>query len=232
MKECGLVCFDMDGTLTDKRRVRSSWRWIHDCLGVDNEATYRAFVNGEIGEREFMRRDIASWKEAMPGISARDLAKMFRDMPLIGGIQETVSCLRDNGIACAIISGGVGIAAEMLAREFGFDAYVADGVVDGPDGTLAPEGIMNVDLRGEDPSMSKAAWARRYMERFGTDRDGTASVGDSFTDIGMFEASGLSIAFNADEITESRAMHSIRSGNLSDILDLILDGEGHSSNSG
>lgn len=87
-----LICFDMDGTLTD---VRSSWKWIHDCVGVDSEPNYRAFINGEIDESEFMRRDIALWKSVNPGICTRDLIGMFQTMPLIDGIQETVAALED-----------------------------------------------------------------------------------------------------------------------------------------
>ena len=30
-----LVCFDMDGVLT---KLRSSWAWVHQSLGVENEA--------------------------------------------------------------------------------------------------------------------------------------------------------------------------------------------------
>ena len=60
-----LVCFDMDGTLT---RVRSTWKWIHECLGTSNEEGYKAFINQEITEREFMRSDIGTWKKVKPDL--------------------------------------------------------------------------------------------------------------------------------------------------------------------
>ena len=111
MRKYDLVCFDMDGVLT---RVRSSWAWIHECLGVDSEPNYKAFCDGEIDEDEFMRRDIALWKGAKPDIRIRDIAVLFRDMPLIDGIQETVACLNDCGIKSHRVSGGLDLAAEML----------------------------------------------------------------------------------------------------------------------
>ena len=123
MRKYDLVCFDMDGTLT---KLRSSWCWVHSCFEVDNEPAYQAFCNGEIDEPEFMRRDIALWTNKNPDVTIRDIAVLFRDMPLIDGIQETIACLKANGIRTVIISGGIDLAAKMLANEFGFDDYIAD----------------------------------------------------------------------------------------------------------
>lgn len=217
MRRYDLVCFDMDGTLTD---IRSSWRWIHECLGVDNEPAYRAFVNGEIDEPEFMRRDIRLWMDAMPGISRGDLIRMFQTMPLVEGIQETVACLRDNGMACVIVSGGIDLAAEMLANEFGFDGYVADGVETDADGRLTGEGVKRLDLR------DKGIEVRRIIGEYYTTRERTVSIGNSFTDIPMFENSGLSIAFNpVDEYTAEAADHVVESPNIADVLDFIIGDE-------
>lgn len=217
MRKYDLVCFDMDGTLT---RVRSSWCWVHQCYEVDNEPAYQAFVNGEIDEPEFMRRDIALWTNKKPDTSLVDISRTFRDMPLIEGIQETIACLTDNGIKCVIVSGGINLAAEMLVKEFGFDDYVADELCAYEDGRLTGEGKMNVDLR------DKGINVRQFIEKYGTTKERTVSIGNSFTDIGMFKASGLSIAFNpTDPYTSEAADLTIESENISDILDPILDDE-------
>jgi len=217
MRKYDLVCFDMDGTLT---RVRSSWCWVHQCYEVDNEPAYQAFVNGEIDEPEFMRRDIALWTGKKPDTSLSDIARTFRDMPLIEGIQETIACLTDNGIKCVIVSGGINLAAEMLTKEFGFDDYVADELCAYEDGRLTGEGKMNVDLR------DKGINVRQFIEKYGTTKERTVSIGNSFTDIGMFKASGLSIAFNpTDPYTSEAADLTIESENISDVLDPILDDE-------
>lgn len=209
-----LVCFDMDGTLT---RLRSSWAWIHQCLGVSNEEAYRAFVNGEIDEPEFMRRDIAKWKSAKPDFCKRDMIRCFQSMPVIDGIQETVASLQENGMRCVIVSGGIDIAAEMLANEYGFDGWMADSVLWNPDGTLEGNGKVVVDLR------DKGVYVKQFIDRFGTDSAHTLSIGNSFTDIGMFKVSAESIAFNpTDEYTVEAATHTVRSDTISDILDVIL----------
>lgn len=218
MRKYDLVCFDMDGTLT---KLRSSWCWVHSCFEVDNEPAYQAFCNGEIDEPEFMRRDIALWTNKNPDVTIRDIAVLFRDMPLIDGIQETIACLKANGIRTVIISGGIDLAAKMLANEFGFDDYIADEVLSYEDGRLTGEGKMNVDLR------DKGINVRQYIEKYGTTMERTVSVGNSFTDIPMFKNSGMSIAFNpTDPYTQEAATHTVFSENIADILDFIMDQNG------
>ncbi len=211
-----LVIFDMDGTLTS---VRSSWWYILNELGADNEEARTAFVNGEIDEQEFMRRDLAQWMAAKPDITMGDVIKMIRNLPLISGIQETVAALHYEDIKCAICSGGLSCAAKMIADEFGFDAYLADDLETDENGRLTGEGIANVDLR------DKGASAKKLMERFGTTKERTIAVGDSFGDISMFDVTGMSIAVNPKdmEITGARADHVVFTDNLSDILDIIFE---------
>lgn len=210
-----LACFDMDGTLTN---IRSTWKWVHQCLGTENEQGYKDFVNQKITEEEFMRSDVSAWKSAKPDLCIRDLVKIFQQTPLIDGIQETVASLQECGIRCVIISGGIDIAAKILANEFGFDDYVADSLVTDQSGRLTGEGIKTVDLA------DKGIWVREFIGRYGTTAERTVSVGNSFTDIPMFRDSGLSIAFNPlDEYTSEAATYTVRSDNISDILGCILE---------
>ncbi|MFA5452661.1 MAG: HAD family phosphatase [Candidatus Methanomethylophilaceae archaeon] len=213
-KRFDLVVFDMDGVLTT---TRSSWSFIHDVLGVNNEESYQAFVNMEIDEPEFMRRDIAIWKTIRPNITVNDIARMFRDLPLIDGIQETIIGLKYNNIKSVICSGGIDLAAKMIANEFGFDGYIADTLESYPDGRLTGEGKMNVDLK------DKGKNVRDFIKQFGTTPDRCVSIGNSFTDIKMFQNTGTSIAFNpVDPYTEAAATNVVKSKNISDILDIIF----------
>lgn len=209
-----LACFDMDGTLTN---IRSTWKWIHQCLGTENEQGYKDFVNQKITEEEFMRSDISTWKSVKPDLCMQDLVKIFQQTPLVEGIQETVASLQDCGMRCVIVSGGIDIAARMLANEFGFDDCVADSLKIDDNGKLTGEGVKIVDLA------DKGVWVRKYIERYGTMPERTVSIGNSFTDIPMFKNSGLSIAFNPlDEYTSAAATYTVRSQNISDILDYII----------
>lgn len=213
-KRYDLVAFDMDGVLFDHR---SSWAWIHEQYGVDNEESFNAFIMGEIDEPEFMRRDIKLWMDTAPGVKRNDIVSFFRNMPLIKGIQETVAALRWNDIRSVIISGGIDIAAEMISNEYEFDGFSANSLEVDDLGRLTGEGIVNVDL------CDKGIKLREYIEGFGTVPERTVSIGNSYTDIKMFENSGLSIAFNPiDNMTAESADRVIVSDNISDVLDVIL----------
>jgi len=213
-KRFDLVAFDMDGVLFNHR---SSWAWIHEQYGVNNEDSFNAFVNGEIDEPEFMRRDIALWKNIDPNITRKKLIGLFKNMPLIGGIQETVAALKWNDIDCVIVSGGIDIAAEMIATEFEFDGFAANSLKTDDNGILTGEGIVNVDLS------DKGIKLKEFIKKHGTTEERTVSIGNSYTDIKMFESTGLSIAFNPiDEITKGSADHVVFSDSIADVLEIIL----------
>jgi len=212
-----LVCFDMDGVLT---KLRSSWCWVHQCFEVDNEPAYQAYCNGEIDESEFMRRDIGLWTAKKPDVKIDEIAKLFQDMPLIDGIQETIACLRDNGIRSVIVSGGIDKAAELIKNEFGFDDFAADEICTNPDGSLTGEGRLIVDLR------DKGINVRDFIKKYNTTPERTVSIGNSYTDIPMFKNTGMSIAFNpTDHYTSDAATYTVVSENISDVLEYILEEE-------
>jgi len=214
MMKYDLVCFDMDGVLT---KLRSSWCWVHTCFEVDNEPAYQAYVNGEIDEAEFMRRDIGLWTAKKPDVTIDEIAKLFQDMPLIGGIQETIACLKENGIRSVIVSGGIDKAALLIKNEFGFDDFAADEICTNPDGTLTGEGKLIVDLR------DKGINVREFIKKYNTTPERTVSIGNSYTDIPMFKNTGMSIAFNpTDHYTSDAATYTVVSDNIADVLDYIL----------
>jgi len=211
---CSLVVFDMDGVLFDHV---SSWKWVHDVMGVDNSHNLSLFKNREIDEAEFIRRDVALWKTVRPDMGIEDVSNAFRNMPVIDGLQETVDSLRYNGIRSVIVSGGIDLAAERIGVGYGFDDYAANTLITNGDGTLAGEGILNVDLSDKGVKM------REFMRKYGADKEDTVAIGNSFVDVKMFENAGLSIAFNPldDEVVEA-ADAVIESRNISAVLEHIL----------
>jgi len=150
------VAFDMDGVLVD---YRSCWTWIHDHFGVSNEVSYNDFIAGRIDDMEFMRRDIALWKEKSPELEEEDLRCILDPLPITDGIAETVSQLKRAGIRTTIVSGGLDIVAERIANSYGFDEYWANGVETDENGRLTGEGVLRVELR------NKATALRSIMAR-------------------------------------------------------------------
>jgi len=210
----GLVAFDMDGVLVDHA---SSWTWVHEHFKVDNEASLVAYIEGRIDDREFMRRDINKWLTIRNDLCLRDIDEILRPVPVIPGIKDTVSALRSRGMRCVIVSGGLDMAARRIAEENGFDDRIANSLACDENGRLTGEGVLRVELT------NKRLALERFQEKYDVPAERTVAIGNSFVDVSMFSASGLSIAFNPiDETVERSADVVLRTKDLRDVLRPIL----------
>jgi len=188
-----LVAFDMDGVLID---YRSSWKWIHDYLNIDNSEDVSAFMEGRIDDPEFMRRDIARWKNK--NIAVSDIQEIFKKVPIMNGLKETFRSLKNHNIKTCVISGGLDFMVDILKEQVSIDFVRANSISHDENGTLDGEGIMRVPIFG------KKEVLRKLREEFGFERSEVVAIGDLSIDIKMFEEAGLRIAFNpGDEIIKN-----------------------------
>ncbi|HVL88022.1 MAG TPA: HAD family phosphatase [Candidatus Thermoplasmatota archaeon] len=183
------VLFDMDGTLVDRH---SSWEWVHHSLGIDNEGVLQAFLRGEFDEVEFVRRDLARWKQAGLG-HRRELEATLAKLALIDGAKELVAELSRRGTKTAIVSGGLDILAKRVCEETGIGAYLANGVLFDHDGRLLDDGFVNV------PVLDKGRPIPRLLADLGATPGRCAAVGNSSQDVPMFRAAGFGVAFNPSD---------------------------------
>jgi phosphoserine phosphatase len=185
-----LVVFDMDGVLTE---YFSSWVWVHEHFGTDNDESLRLYMEGRIDDEEFMRRDIELWTSRKEGLTRKDLQEILEKVPIRQGARELVNWLHEKGAKTAIVSGGIDILAERIGRELGID-HVFSNIVEAEDnGRITGRGLSVVKLK------DKAGTVRRLREELGVEKEGCAAVGDTNIDASMFEECGLGIAFNPKE---------------------------------
>lgn len=209
-----LVAFDMDGVLVD---YESTWVWIHSHFGVNNETALQEFLDGRIDDMEFMRRDIALWRSVREGLCVAEIERILRSVPLMVGIRETTTALRERGIRSVIISGGLDIVAERIATEFGFDDWVANGLEFDDNGQLTGEGVLRVRL------VDKMEALHHLLEKYGVDGGRAVAIGNSFVDVSMFDGCGLAIAYNPmDDHVLTSADHVVRGNDLREVLRFIL----------
>jgi phosphoserine phosphatase len=210
-----LVVFDLDGVLAD---AVSSWCWIHDHFGVNNDASLREFLEGKIDDQEFMRRDIELWLNQRKRVSLSEIDEILSTLPIMHGAKETIAELDRNGIGSAIISGGIEIHAERVARELGINYVMANPFETDEHGFLTGRGIVNV------PLLDKGSVLVRFLERVGLTKEDCVSVGNSQIDVPLFKNSRLGIAFNPyDEIVKEHADVVIEKKDLREILPHVLD---------
>lgn len=204
----------MDGVLID---VGSSWVMIHKHFGVENEASLRAYLNGEFDDKEFIRRDAALWLAKRPRLTRHDVEEIFREPPFMPGVEKTVATLRKAGIEMAIVSGGVDIMAHQVARRLGIAKVAANGFVYDADGHITGEGVVRTPLN--DKAQPVLAFARELDVPLAQ----VVAVGNSLPDVSMFEVAGRSIAFHPeDDYTRNHATWTVEAGPLDQILELLL----------
>lgn len=215
VSEVRLAVFDMDGVLID---TRSSWVLVHDHFGTQNEDSLAAFLNGEIDDMEFIRRDVERWSRASGRVRYDEVIDVLDSVVPFPGAVETLRALGEHGVKTAIVSGGLRRLATRIGSLCGADLVFANDVEVDDEGYLTGGGIVNVPLR------EKGSLVTRIQREVGISPAETVAVGDSSVDVSMFRRAGLSIAFNPrDEVTERSAIHVVRGLDLRLVLPLILE---------
>lgn len=209
-----LVALDCDGVLVD---TVSSWQWIHDHFGVDNQDAYEAYFRDEIDGIEFMRRDIALWKGIDPDISLDRIKAILMRIPAMRGIDELTSALARSGCRTVIISGGLDLLVDEMVKRIGAWRGYSNGLGSDEHGRLTGEGILKVEPRTKQVPLAEV------MDEMGIGRKDVAAVGDTRGDTSMFDLSAMKIAFNPqDDIIRSRADVVIEEKDLTRLVDVLM----------
>lgn len=213
MKEkCKVVCFDMDGTLI---RNTNSVEYLCKLSGKANEA--------KIIEDMEMRKEL-NWIEAdyqkaklFKGLNVFEVGCEFeKNIEVIENLTNVLDTLRKRKVQVVLITAGpIQVAEEMNKRYkfnqiFGSDYEVKKGIFTG--------NIVNhLGNKGKLNSL------KSYCKSINVSLDEVVSVGDSESDISIFEATGKSIALNYSDCLVGKAQEYIKTDDLRDILKFILD---------
>jgi len=212
MPNIKLVAFDMEGVLTAEPTV---WELMHRTCGTWEShglPYWDLYLAGDLQYDEFARMDVAVWA----GAPVEQLDAAAADVPLMPGCRELLEEMRDSGAYVVIISNGLTRAAERFRRDFGVQRVFSNRAVEA-DGILTGE----LDLRM--PYEGKGEVLEALAAELGVGPDETAAIGDSRSDMAMFQHARISVAFGAcSEQVADAATHIVRNGSLLPLTQIIL----------
>jgi len=183
-----LIIFDIDGTIA---KHISSWRYIHEKLGLWYEQAYRyqeKFLAGKISYRKFCELDAAHWK----GLPEKKVKEIFQKAAYVKNAPRYIRKLKELGFKLVAISTGLQYIAERIKKELKFD-YVLSNKLISRKGILTGKAKINI-THG-----AKGKILRRILNKFHVKPQEVICVGDSSGDIPLIKHSGYSIAFNSSD---------------------------------
>ena len=193
MKDYGLVCFDVDGTLVDN--LEYSWQLFHEHFQTDKhrrEDAKNKFFSGKITYLEWANHDIGLWKEVNAKKSDFFEAIEKNNIRLMNGTEDTIKKLKQKGIKIAIISGTLNVILDKLLPDYEniFDYVFLSMLHFDKAGLLSGATPTEFDMEG------KAVALKRIAQKENIDLGRCVFIGDHHNDVKAAEEAGLSIAFN------------------------------------
>lgn len=206
-----LVVFDLDGTLIS---IDSIWRFLHEKLNTWYKAKRYAemFYRGEIDYATWARLDVTLWR----GLPFKLIEDLISEVEYTENAYETVHWFKRMGFKVGIISAGLSILADRVKSDFNLDFAEANKLIV-RDGLLTGEVEVTVAHGEKDKVLDK------IIHRFGIERRECIAIGDDESNISLFKAVGLSIAFNPTSQKVAENADIVVLGKLSNIIPKIAD---------
>lgn len=185
MKPTGAVFFDIDGTLVPRT---SSSVYLAGFLGHREKLAEAedAYAAGIVDNRHVSELDAAGWA----GVPEERIRDWLAGMPLVTGIPETVAWCRRNGLVPMLATLAWTPVGGYLADRFGFHSFSGPRLA-----TASGRYTGRVEHHFDEYDKRDVALAR--ARALGFELRSCGAVGDSRSDLPLFAAVGVSVAFNA-----------------------------------
>ncbi|WP_310604237.1 HAD family hydrolase [Anaerosporobacter sp.] len=206
-----VASFDMDGTLI---KGTTSNLFYAKLLNVEDKVIQleNELKAGRIDSNIFM----VSVSEIMDKLTVDYIKEHFDLLPIVDGIAETVNTLKEAGIKPIIVTTSNILFAECFKEKYGFDEVFGTVHEVLKDGTV---GIGTTVCS----SKHKIEHVQSIVESLGGNMEDVFAVGDSFSDVPLFEKVGFSVAFNHDETLEGKADLYVKSNTIYSVMEAIAE---------
>lgn len=205
-----LACFDLDGTLV---RHVSTGQHIAAHLGHGDAM---AEVEKAYAAGTFTNVDVAAMDgRHYRGLTRANIASMLDDIPVIGDIAETVGWLKERGIPSVICTLAWRFVGEIFADRYGFIGS------SGPTLRVGTGGEFTGDVESDFTEEDKPEFVGSLCSARGISMSEVFHVGDSRSDVPLFNAVGYSVALNATREAVDSARVALETDSLLDVLRVI-----------
>ena len=205
-----LVVMDMDSTLITIECIDE----IADMQGLKSEvsAVTEAAMRGELEFRESLQRRVA----LLEGLEASALERVFEErLQLTLGAREMLHTMKAAGLRTVLVSGGFTYFTERLQKELELDVTRAN-LLEVIDGKLT--GRVIGDIVDAD---AKKAMVESQSAALGVPTSAAIAIGDGANDLQMMSVAGLSVAFRAKPVVQSKATVALNFSGLDGVLNLF-----------
>jgi len=205
-----LACFDLDGTLV---RHVSTGQHIATHLGHGDAMAEieRAYAAGTVTNVDVAAMDGRHYE----GLTRANIASMLDDIPVIDDIAETIGWLKERGIPSVICTLAWRFVGEIFADRYGFIAS------SGPSLRIGRGGEFTGEVESDFTEEDKPEFVGLLCSARGIHMSEVFHVGDSRSDLPLFNAVGYSVALNATQEAVESARVALETDSLLDVLRVI-----------
>ena len=205
----GVVAFDLDGTLIPNTTVSLHLApWVGDHGFGDVE---RLYDQGRITNIQVAERTATYYKNRR----RIDVWRQLEQLEFIDGLTDTMTWLKGHSLVPVVATITWRLAAEFVCDRYGFAAASGCELEETDDGIVL--GAVSRHFEAAD----KVDFVQDIATDLGLSLQNVVAVGDSTSDIPLFQAVGLAIALNASDNAREAADVEIRTKDLRDLIPVI-----------
>lgn len=212
-KKRTLVSFDMDGTLI---RNTNSMELVGGLNGHKKEIN-EVFSRIKGTEKLDWVEGDAIMASYMKGVKTQDIDGWFQShAKIINGLEQLLTSLKLNNMDAILVTSGPVDVAECFLRRFAFQA-VYGSEYEKEKGIFTGRIARHIMHNG-----GKYGCIEDHCNRYGLDPSHTIVIGDSYSDVEVFQKCRHSIALNAEEGLSRHAFREFRTEDIRNLLPQLL----------
>lgn len=209
MTKTKLVSFDFDMTLTKHKSAMEHFSHQHNIIDEVSHLE-QEFTAGRMSTSQFSDASARFFS----GLSHDDIHNMMDSLTLIDNCLEVIEAIKAKNIHVIICSVGYRALIKPIALKLGITTF--SGV-----NLAAKNNAYTGGLISYFNEYNKITFVQKYAIENIIELDEVMAVGDSGTDVPLFNVVGKAIAFNANATAKKHAHHVVDDESLSPILSYL-----------